>query len=111
MICLSLRKHISKVVEGTYRLLTKIKTAFTYMDEEMLRKLIVSMIGPQLEYAALVWSQHKKNDITTIERTQITATRLAPSLINLTYEERLDKLGLISLEKRRERGDLIYSGV
>ena len=51
---LSPRKHISNVVGGTYRLITKIKTAFIYMDEEMLRKLIVSMIGPQLEYAALV---------------------------------------------------------
>ena len=104
---LSPRKHISKVVGGTYRLITKIKTPFTYMDEEMLRKLIVSMIGQQLEHVTLVWSQHKKKDITTIERIQRTATRLAPSLINLTYEERLDKLGLISLEKRRERGDLI----
>ena len=104
---LSPRKHISKVVGGPYRLITKTKTAFTYVDEDILRKLIVSMIRPQLEYATLVWSPHKKKDITRIERIQRTATRLAPSLIKLTYEEILDKFGLISLEKRRERGDLI----
>ena len=56
---LSPSKHISKVVGGTYTLITKIKTAFEYMDEEML-KLIVSTIRPQLEYATLVWSPHKK---------------------------------------------------
>ena len=67
-----------------------------------MRKLIVSMIRPQLEYATLVWSPHKKKDITRIERIQRTATRLAPSLINLTYEEVLDKLELISLEKREQ---------
>ena len=49
----------------------------------------------------------QKENITRIERIQRTATRLAQSLINLTYEERLDKLELISLKKRRERGDLI----
>ena len=103
MICPFPRKHISKVVGGTYRLITKIKTAFTYMDKEMLRKLIVSMITPQLEYATLVWSPHKKKDITRIERIQGTATRLAPSQINLTYEERLDKLRLISLEGEKGR--------
>ena len=53
------------------------------------------MIRLQLEYATLVWSRHKKKNITRIERIQRT-TRLDPSLINLTYEERLDKLGLIS---------------
>ena len=63
------------------------------------------MIRLQLEYATLVWSPHKKKYITRIERIQRTATRLASSLINLTYKERLDKLGLISLEKRRERGN------
>ena len=81
---LSPRKHISKVVGGTYRHITKIKTAFTYMDEKMLKKLIVSMIRLQLEYVTLVWSPHKNKDITRIERIQRTATRLAPSLINLT---------------------------
>ena len=100
---MSPRKQIRKLIGETYRLIIKIKTAFTYMYEKMLRKQIVSMIHPLLEYATLLWSPHKKEDITRIERIQRTATRLAPSLINLTYEERLDKLELISLEKGKKR--------
>ena len=34
-------------------------------------------------------------------------TRLMPELRGLSYEERLNKLGLYSLEFRRMRGDLI----
>ena len=96
------QRHVDTDLHGY--IIIEIKTAFTYMDEEMLRKLIVSMIGPQLEYATLVWSPHKKKNITRIERIQRTATRLAPSLIYLTYKERLDKLRLISLEKG-EKGE------
>ena len=68
-----------------------------------MRKLIVSITRLQLEYVTLVWSSHKQKDVTRIERIQRTATRLAPSLINLI---RLDKLGLISLEKKERKGRL-----
>ena len=34
-------------------------------------------------------------------------SRVAPSLKDLSYRERLHNLGLTTLERRRERGDLI----
>ena len=42
-----------------------------------------------------------------IERIQGAATKMAPSLRDLPYEERLFKLKLPTLEKRREREDFI----
>ena len=42
-----------------------------------------------------------------LERIQRAVTKLLPSLSELSYEERLQILGLTTLERRRERGDLI----
>ncbi len=42
-----------------------------------------------------------------MERIQRAATKLPETLRDWTYEERLKKLGLTTLESRRERGDLI----
>ena len=83
------------------------KRAFTYMDEDMIKKLIEYMIRPRLEYAATIWSPHNKKDIRKIERIQRAATKMAPSLQDLPYEDRLKRLGLPTLQQRRERGDLI----
>ncbi len=68
--------------------------------------MIVSIIQPKLEYAAVVWSPHKKEGIRKIERIQRAATKMVPTLRDLPYEERLERLKLLTPEKRRERGDL-----
>ena len=100
-------KHIDKITGETMNLLRRIKMAFNYMDEDMMKILISALIRPRLEYAAVVWSQHMKKNIRKLERVQRAATKMVPELNALSYEERLRRLGLPSLEKRRERGDLI----
>ena len=104
---LSPEKHINKVVGETYNLLRNIRIAFAYLDEDMMRKIFVTLIRPKLEYAAVVWSPWLKKDIGRIERIQRAATKMVLRLKDFTYEERLRELNLLSLEKRRERGDLI----
>ena len=42
-----------------------------------------------------------------LERIQRAATAIPHSLEEYSYQERLERLGLITLERRRERGDLI----
>ena len=61
--------------------------AFNYLDEEVIKKLITSLIPPKLEYSAGFWSPHKKKDIRKIERIQRAATEIALSLRHLPYEE------------------------
>ena len=46
---LSPEKHINKITENTYQLLRKIRMAFKYLDEEMINKLITSLIRPKLD--------------------------------------------------------------
>ncbi len=63
-----------------------------------MKKLITSMIRPRLEYTALVWSPNQKKDIRKLERIQRAATKLLETLRELTYEERLERLELETLE-------------
>ena len=100
-------RHINKITGEVMSLLKRIKMAFSYMDVDMMRKLICSMIRPRLEYAATVWSPHTKKNIRKLERVQRAATKLVPELRDLTYEERLKEMALPTLERRRVRGDLI----
>ena len=73
----------------------------------MVKKILVTLIRPRLEYAATLWSPSTKKNIRKVERIQRATMRLAPTLSELTYEERLLRLGLPTLEQRRERGDLL----
>ena len=48
-----------------------------------------------------------KKDIEQLERVQHRATRMVQEFKNLSYEDRLERANLTSLETRRIRGDLI----
>ena len=69
-----------------------------------------ALIRPVLDYGHCVWNTKlDKNlgDKRKIEQVQRRATKLIPSIHNLTYTERLKKLKMHSLLYRRRRGDMI----
>jgi len=100
---LSPEKHINKIFGETYRMLRNIRVAFHFLDKNMMKKIITTMIRPKLEYAEIVWSPHKKKHVKKLERIQRIATKMVPELEELTYEERLKEMELPTLEKRREK--------
>ena len=106
---LTFRDHITSKVNKANRNVGIVFRTFTYNDQEMFLNLYKSIIRPHLEYATPVWSPlYKKNKI-IIENVQRRATKLVATCKNLTYQERLRKLGLPTLEYRSERADMIQT--
>ena len=100
-------KHIRGIVNKANRMLGMIKIGFACLDKEMFMNLYPVLVRPLIEYCVQVWSPYKQKHIDLLEGVQRRATKLVPELRNKTYEKRLEGLGLISLEERRVRGDMI----
>ena len=62
---------------------------------------------PHLEYAVQFWSPTLEKDIKRLEAVQARATKLIPSIRQIGYQRRLERLNLFNLETRRLRGQLI----
>ena len=73
----------------------------------MFLSLYKSIVRPHLEYTSVIWSPLYKKDKITLENIQRRATRLIPAMKGKTYPERLKRLGLPTLEYRRERADMV----
>ena len=58
----------------------------------------MGLVRPHLEYSVQFWSPHYQKDVEALERGQKRFTRMLPSMEDISYEERLEKLGLFSLE-------------
>ncbi len=48
--------HIKEKTRNIHNLLANMKVVFTYTDEEMIKKIIISFICPTFENAAVVWN-------------------------------------------------------
>ena len=72
----------------------------------MLTQLYKVFVRPHLEYAIQAWSPYTVKDIEVLEKVQKRMVRQITSLRG-TYEEKLAKIGLTTLQERRIRGDCI----
>ena len=65
---LSSEKLINRIFGDTFRMLRNIRMAFHFLDKDIMRKIITTIIRPKLEYAEIIWSPHKKNHVLKLER-------------------------------------------
>ena len=81
--------------------------AFYFIDKDMMRKIITTMIRPKPEYAEVILSPHKKKHALKLETIQRIATKMVSEFKDLTYDERLKEMHLTTLKERRDICDLI----
>ena len=82
-----------------------ISRAYVNKSQQNIMPLYKSLVRPHLEYAVQAWRPYTPNDV---ERVQRRATTMIKGLGSDSYQERLNKTGLIYLEMRRLRVDSIF---
>ena len=105
--------HINHICHNasvkSYQLLKSIRSKNLWT----LTKLFTTYVRPLLEYNSPVWSPHLEGDITSVERIQRHYTKKIFERCNVpfsSYNDRLMKLNLLTLQNRRKLLDqiLIY---
>ena len=99
--------HISDKINKAYSILGIIRRNFKFLDKESFLVLYKSMVRSHLEYANCIWSPHTVQDKKNVEKVQMRATKLIPSIKHMSYIDRLKNLNLPTLLYRRLRGDMI----
>ncbi|KAF2361543.1 Protein of unknown function DUF4817 [Trinorchestia longiramus] len=100
-------KQVEKSVKNASRILGFTARNFEYKSKNIILPLYKALVQPHLEYAVQLWSPTLRKDINKMEKIRRKATKMIPELCNLSYERRLQRLELISLEQRKLRGQLI----
>ena len=98
---------MGRVVKKAFSVLGFIGQNIECRNWDILLKLYKTLVRPHLEYCVQFWSPYYRKGIIKLERVQKRFIRMLPGLESLSYKERLNRLGLFSLERRRLRGDLI----
>jgi hypothetical protein len=104
---LKFSEQCNSVVKGANSILGLIRRTIKNKSKRIITQLYKTLVRPKLEYCVQAWRPHLQKDICAIERVQHRATKMIKEIKALTYEERLAATGLITLEERRNRGDLI----
>ena len=104
---LSFETHVTKSVNTANKMTGIVNRNFKLMGHEVFINLYKSLIRPHLEYASVVWCPSTIRDQKRIEGVQRRATKLVSSITDLSYPQRLQILGIPSLQYRRLRADML----
>ena len=99
--------HVSIIAAEAGKMAAWVLGTFRDRSALTMTTLYKSMVRSKLEYCCPVWDPPKITDIQAIETVQRQFTRRISGLKDLDYWERLKKLKIMSLQRRRERYSII----
>ena len=100
--------HIANAVSSAKRFAAWTMRTFKSRKSDVVLLLYKTYVRPRLEYGCALWSPHLIKDINSIEAVQRSVTSKIEGLDNMNYWERLQELRLYSLQRRRERYQIIH---
>jgi ribonuclease P/MRP protein subunit RPP40 len=104
---LKVNNQCVKAAKKGNQILGLISRTMTCRNKDVILKLYKTLVRPHLEYCIQAWRPHLLKDINILEKVQRRATRMIVECKGKEYEERLEIVGLTTLERRRTRADLI----
>ena len=100
-------RQVQAAVSKANSALGRMRATFQFFNIELFKILYPTFVRPHLEFGSSAWNSMSKADTKKLEGIQKRATKMVIELRAMEYEERLEVLGLTTLETRRKRGDLI----
>ena len=105
---LNFSAQIHKAMNEGKRLAGWVLRVFRTREMQPMLTLFKSLVRPQLEYCCQLWSPNNLGNVRLLEGVQRSYTAKITSISHLNYWQRPERLQLQSLERRRERYQIIY---
>ena len=105
---LMFKEHIDKIINATRVVMGMLLRTFKTREKEPMITIYNTYIRSRMEYCCVLWSPTQQKDINRLEGVQKTFTSKIQGMEGLNYHERLESLKMYSLERRRDRYQIIY---
>ena len=104
----TLNFHVSCVYKRCSNLSGWILRTFSTRETRTMMTLFKSLVLSRLDYASQLWSPHLLKSVYLLEKVQRSFTKHIAGRHTMSYEERLKHLNLYSIQRRRDRYQIIY---
>ena len=105
---LNFKLHIDRLAKQCKQLSSWIFSVFDTRDKVPMLILFNSLVRSKIEYCSQIYNPYQIQDINKIEQIQRAFTYRITGMANFNYWERLRILGIMSLQRRRERSIIIH---
>lgn len=99
--------NCKKVSKSAGKTIGLIKRNIVNKDKEGMMILYKTLVRPKIDYCIQAWRPYRRKDINILEKIQKRFTKIVKGLKDVKYEQRLEKLGITTIEDRHYRADMV----